>query len=126
MCMHVKTGKSFLKFVLSTASMAQYHFVDTKSVHYRKKSEHYRGNFFGQITMLLKFSRGFKDIITKTVKFKEFPGLENKFQNSRGFKEIKDTWEHCSEECTSKDSLFLLPCYQYHDQVAGPRPFPVT
>ena len=49
--------------------------------------------------MLLKFSRGFKDIITKTAKFKEFPGLENKFQNSRGFKEIKDTWEPCVEEC---------------------------
>ena len=28
-------------------------------------------------------SRGFKDIITKTAKFKEFPGLENKFQNSK-------------------------------------------
>ena len=40
--------------------------------------------------MLLTFSRGFKDVITKTAKFKEFPGLENKFQNSRGF---KDTWE---------------------------------
>ena len=45
MCMHVKTGKT-LKFVLSTASMAQYNFVDTKSVHYRNKSEHYRGKFF--------------------------------------------------------------------------------
>ena len=43
--------------------------------------------------MLLRFSRVFKDIITKSAKFKEFPGLENKFQNSRGFKEIKDTWE---------------------------------
>ena len=41
MCMHVKT----LKFVLSTASMAQYYFVDTKIVHYRKKSEHHRGKF---------------------------------------------------------------------------------
>ena len=41
------------------------------------------------------FSRGFKDIITKTAIFKEFPGLENKFQNSRGFKEIKDSWEPC-------------------------------
>ena len=46
--------------------------------------------------MLLMFSRGFKDIITKTAKFKEFPGLENTFQNSRGFKEIKDTWEPCN------------------------------
>ena len=45
--------------------------------------------------MLPMFSRGFKDIITKTAKFKEFPGLENKCQNSRGFKEIKDTWEPC-------------------------------
>ena len=36
------------------------------------------------------FLRGFKDIITKTVKFKDFPGLEIQFQNSRGF---KDTWE---------------------------------
>ena len=45
--------------------------------------------------MLPMFSRGFKDIITKTAKFKEFPGLENKFKNSRGFKEIKDTWEPC-------------------------------
>ena len=47
------------------------------------------------VMMLLTFSRGFKDIITKTAKFKEFPCLENKFQNSRGFKEIKDTWEPC-------------------------------
>ena len=44
MCMHVKTGKS-LKFVLSTASMAQYNFVDMKNVRYRKKSEHHRGKF---------------------------------------------------------------------------------
>ena len=43
--------------------------------------------------MLLMFSRGFKDIVTKTAFFKEFPGLENKFQNSRGFKEIKDPYE---------------------------------
>ena len=47
--------------------------------------------------MLLMFSRGFKDIITKTAFFKEFPGLENKFQNSRGFKEIKDTYEPCPD-----------------------------
>ncbi len=33
--------------------------------------------------MLPTFSRGFKDIITKTAKFKEFPGLENKLKNSR-------------------------------------------
>ena len=46
--------------------------------------------------MLLMFSRGFKDIVTKTAFFKEFPGLENKFQNSRGFKEIKDPYEPCS------------------------------
>ena len=41
------------------------------------------------------FSRGFKDIVTKTAFFKEFPGpgLQNKFQNSRGFKEIKDPYE---------------------------------
>ncbi len=45
--------------------------------------------------MLLTFSRGFRDIITKTAKFKEFPGLENKFKNSRGFKEIKDPYEPC-------------------------------
>ena len=45
--------------------------------------------------MLPMFSRGFKDIITKTAKFKEFPGLENKFPNSRGFKEMNDTWEPC-------------------------------
>ena len=45
--------------------------------------------------MLLMFSRGFKDIIRKTTQLKEFPGLENKFPNSRGFKEIKDTWEPC-------------------------------
>ena len=44
--------------------------------------------------MLLMFSRGFKHII-KTAKIKEFPGLENKFQNPRGLKEIKDTWEPC-------------------------------
>ncbi len=43
--------------------------------------------------MLLMFSRGFKDIITKTAKFNEFPGLGNKFLNSRGFNSIKDTWE---------------------------------
>ena len=88
--------QKLLKFVLSTASMAQCHFVDTKSVHYRKKSENIGGGGISQITMLLKFSKGFKDIITKTAKFKEFPGLENKFQNSRGFKEIKDTWEPCN------------------------------
>ena len=41
------------------------------------------------------FSRGFKDILLKTAKFKEFPGLENKFSNSRGFKEIKDSYEPC-------------------------------
>ena len=34
-----------LKFVLSTASMAQYHFVDMKNVHYRKELEHHRGKF---------------------------------------------------------------------------------
>ena len=44
------------------------------------------------------FSRGFKDIITKTAVFKDFPGLENKCQNSRGFKEIKDTWEPCTND----------------------------
>ena len=43
------------------------------------------------------FSRGFKDIKTKTAIFDEFPGLENKFQNSRGFKEIKDSWEPCTK-----------------------------
>ncbi len=44
--------------------------------------------------MLVMFSsRGFKDIITKTAKFKEFPGLEIKSPNSRGFKEIKDPYE---------------------------------
>ena len=52
-----------------------------------------------------KFSRGFKDIITKTAKFKEFPGLENKFQNSRGFKEIKDTWEPCIIIEANQDTL---------------------
>ena len=56
---------------------------------------HYR---FEEHPMLLMFSRGFKDIITKTAKFKEFPGLENKFPNSRGFKEIKDTWEPCHRD----------------------------
>ena len=45
--------------------------------------------------MLVMFSRGFKDTKTKIAKFNEFPCLENKFQNSRGFKEIKDTWEPC-------------------------------
>ncbi len=45
--------------------------------------------------MLLVFSRGFKDIITKTAKFKEFPDLEIKSQNSRGVKEIKDSYEPC-------------------------------
>ena len=40
--------------------------------------------------MFLMFSRGFKDIITKSAKCKEFPGLENKCQNSRGFKEINE------------------------------------
>ena len=48
--------------------------------------------------MLIMFSRGFKDIRIKTAKVKEFPGHENKFQNSRGFKEIKDTWEPCFSE----------------------------
>ena len=47
--------------------------------------------------MLLMFSRGFKDIVAKTAFFKEFPGLENKFQNSRGFKEIKDPYEPCEK-----------------------------
>ena len=51
------------------------------------------------------FSRGFKDIITKTAIFKEFPGLENKFQNSRGFKEIKDSWEPCD----SPTSFLFVP-----------------
>ena len=43
------------------------------------------------------FSRVFKDIVKKTAFFKEFPGLENNFQNnfqnSGGFKEIKDPYE---------------------------------
>ena len=43
MCACMSKLAKALKFVLSTASMAQYHFVDTKSVRYRKKSEHYRG-----------------------------------------------------------------------------------
>ena len=32
------------------------------------------------LPMILKFSRGCKDIITKTANFKAFPGLENTFQ----------------------------------------------
>ena len=48
------------------------------------------------------FSRGFKDIKTKTAIFEEFPGLENKFQNSRGFKEIKDSWESCKNDIGTK------------------------
>ena len=52
--------------------------------------------FISRCPLLLMFSRGFKDIITKTAIFKEFPGLENKFQNSRGFKEIRDSWEPCN------------------------------
>ena len=59
--------------------------------------------------MLLMFSRGFKDSITKIAKFKEFPGLENKFQNSRGFKEIKDTWEPCCDDDQSMRWIFLRP-----------------
>ena len=57
--------------------------------------------------MLLMFSRGFKDIITKTAKFKEFPGLENKFQNSGGFKENEDTWEPCIIRAWLMDLLAL-------------------
>ena len=53
------------------------------------------------------FSRGFKDIIIKTAKFKEFPGHENKFQNSRGFKEIKDTWEPCFSEALAAASRII-------------------
>ena len=62
MCACMSKLAKALKFVLSTVSVAQYNFVDTKNVRYRKKSEHYRGNFFLQITMFLKFSRGFKDV----------------------------------------------------------------
>ena len=51
------------------------------------------GQYIEEHPMLLMFSRGFKDIVTKTDFFKEFPGPENKFQNSRGFKEIKDPYE---------------------------------
>ena len=47
--------------------------------------------------MLFTFSRGFKDIVTKTAFFKEFPCLENKFNNSRGFEEIKDPCEPCTK-----------------------------
>ena len=57
------------------------------------------------------FSRGFKDIITKTAIFKEFPGLENKFQNSRGFKEIKDSWEPCY--------LYLLIVIEINNCILG-------
>ena len=57
--------------------------------------------------MLLVFSRGFKDIITKIAKLKEFLGIENKFQNSGVFNEIKDTWEPCSD-----DSAVLVPSHQ--------------
>ena len=60
------------------------------------------------------FSRGFKDIKTKTAKFKEFPGLENKFQNSRGFKEIKDTWEPCNKRftlCPGNDLFGLVEIF---------------
>ena len=38
-----------------------------------------------------KYSRGFKDIVTKTAFFKEFSGLENKFQNSRDSKKSRIT-----------------------------------
>ena len=41
--------------------------------------------------MLLKFSRGFKDITTKTAKFHEFPGLEKKLKK---FKGIQGNQEH--------------------------------
>ena len=46
MCACMSKLAKALKFVLSTASMAQYNIVDMKSVHCRKKSEHYRGKFF--------------------------------------------------------------------------------
>ena len=72
--------------------------------------------------MLLTFSRGFKDIITKTAKFKEFPGTEIKSQNSRGFKEIKDPYEPCitNPACTHQGktrsatvSPFQVECFMY-------------
>ena len=81
-------------------------FVDTKTAHViggNRSIINYgnltRINVLGQYIeehpMLLMFSRGFKDIVTKTAFFKNFPGLENKFQNSRGFKEIKDPYIPC-------------------------------
>ena len=53
------------------------------------------GQYIEEHPMLLMFSRGLKDIVIKTAFFKEFPGLENKFKNSRGFKETKDPYEPC-------------------------------
>ena len=64
--------------------------------------------------MLLMFSRGFKDIVTKTAFFKEFPGLENKFQNSRGFKEIKDPYEPWLKEEDVLDRTKWKNDIQYH------------
>ena len=43
MCACMSKLAKALKFVLSIASMAQYNFADTKTVLYRKKSEHHRG-----------------------------------------------------------------------------------
>ena len=45
MCACMSKLVKALKYVLSTASMAQYHFVDMKNARYRKKSEHHRGKF---------------------------------------------------------------------------------
>ena len=55
MCACMSKLAKALKFVLSTASMAQYNFVDTKSVRYRKKSEHYRVNCFDKLRCFSSF-----------------------------------------------------------------------
>ena len=65
------------------------------------------GQYIEKHPMLLMFSRGFKDIVTKTAFFKEFPGLENKFQNSRGFKEIKDAYEPCNTKAGESINMFV-------------------
>ena len=54
------------------------------------------------------------DIITKTAKFKEFPGLEIIFQNSRGFKEIKDplrTLLHVTHNIVRLDIRIMVQSY---------------
>ena len=78
MCARMSKLAKALKFVLSTASMARYHFVDMKTVRYQKKSELHQGKCDQFKTISLKNVRDASNV------FKGIQGHYNKNSSIQG------------------------------------------